>query len=94
MTEPDLHQLHAVVNGRVQGVGFRNTTQHRASKLGLTGWVRNQADGTVEVTAEGDRATLERLLTFLNRGPSAAQVTQVDADWHVATGKFASFGIR
>jgi acylphosphatase len=94
MTQPELHQLHAVVHGRVQGVGFRDFTRYRALELGLTGWVRNLADGTVEVTAEGDRATLERLITFLNRGPTSARVTAVDTDWHTATGSFDHFGIR
>ncbi|MEO8394554.1 MAG: acylphosphatase [Chloroflexota bacterium] len=88
------HQLHAIVHGRVQGVGFRDSTQRRAAELGLSGWVRNQADGTVETTAEGERATLETFLAFLHRGPSSARVTQVDADWRAATGGFAHFGIR
>jgi len=94
MTQPELHQLHAIVHGRVQGVGFRDATQRHAVDLGLTGWVRNQSDGTVEVTAEGERDTLERLLAFLNRGPQAAHVTQVESSWHAATGKFDHFGVR
>jgi acylphosphatase len=94
MTENKAEQLHAIVHGRVQGVGFRDFTQNRAVDLGLTGWVRNQSDGTVEVTAEGDRDTLERLVAFLNRGPRSARVTQVDLDWRDASGGFDHFGIR
>ena len=94
MTQSEQQQLHAIVHGRVQGVGFRDFTQRRADELGLAGWVRNRADGTVEVTAEGDRATLERLLAFLNRGPSSARVTQIETDWRAATDAFDHFGIR
>lgn len=87
-------QLHAVVHGRVQGVNFRGTTWQRATNLGLTGWVRNCADSTVEVVAEGERETLERFLTYLNIGPSAAQVTQVESEWLPATGGFKDFSVR
>lgn len=87
-------QLHAVVHGRVHGVGFRDATRRRAADLGLAGWVCNRADNTVEVVAEGDRATLERFLTFLNLGPSAAHVTEVESAWLAASGKFNDFTIR
>lgn len=93
MTEPVLQQLHAVVRGRVQGVGFRDATERRAIELGLSGWVRNQPDGTVEVTAEGDRATLEHLLEFLHRGPSAARVSKVESEWKVGSGGFSDFRV-
>lgn len=94
MTQSDFQQLHAVVHGRVQGVGFRASTQRRAADLGLTGWVRNCADNTVEVRAEGDHEMLERFLIFLKTGPSAAQVSSVEAEWLPATGRFGSFNVR
>jgi acylphosphatase len=94
MTQPQTQQLHAIVHGRVQGVSFRASTLDHALELGLTGWVRNQSDGTVEVTAEGDRDTLESLAAFLNQGPNAARVTRVDLDWRPATNGFTHFGIR
>lgn len=87
-------QLHAIVHGRVHGVGFRDATRRRAADLGLTGWVCNRADNTVEVVAEGDRATLERFLTFLNLGPGPAQVTEVESAWLAVSGKFRDFTIR
>ena len=62
--------------------------------MGLTGWVRNLPDRTVEVVAEGDHATLERFSAFLYRGSSAAQVTQVDLDWRAASGDFQHFAVR
>lgn len=77
----DPARLHAIVRGRVQGVGFRATTQHEARRRGLSGWVRNRHDGDVEVDAEGDRTHLETFLAFLHRGPLGAHVDGVDARW-------------
>ncbi len=94
MSENKGEQLHAIVHGRVQGVGFRDATERRAVELGLTGWVRNLADRTVEVVAEGDQAILETFLAYLQRGPNSAQVKQVDADWRAASGDFEHFGVR
>lgn len=94
MSDPQHIQLHAVVHGRVHGVGFRDATRRRAADLSLTGWVCNRADSTVEVVAEGDRATLERFLTFLNLGPSAAHVIEVESAWLAASGRFNDFTIR
>jgi acylphosphatase len=67
----------AFVSGRVQGVGFRYTTADRARGLGLDGWVRNLHDGRVEVFVQGDEATLDVFLSWLELGPSAAEVTEV-----------------
>ena len=92
MTEAQ--RLSAVVHGRVQGVSFRYYTRQRAQGLGLTGYVRNQWDGTVKVVAEGPRPRLEALHQWLQQGPSLAYVTQVDAEWAPATGEFLSFGVR
>ena len=79
-------RLHAIVHGRVQGVGFRATTQDEAQGLGLQGWVRNRVDGSVEVDAEGDRTHLETFLAFLYEGPLGAHVHAVDAEWLPAQG--------
>jgi len=89
-----LARLQAVVRGRVQGVSFRYYTQRRAQELGLTGYVCNNWDGTVEVVAEGPRAALESLLSFLRVGPRAAFVTQVEVSWLPATGGFHRFEVR
>lgn len=62
------------VTGRVQGVWFRASTQERAAGLGLDGWVRNLADGRVEVLASGTEGQLERLEAFLREGPPGARV--------------------
>jgi len=90
---PARARLHAEVHGRVQGVSFRYYTLRRARELGLTGYVRNLWDGTVEVVAEGERPDLEELLAFLRVGPRAAFVTQVNTRWSVPTHNFSRFEV-
>lgn len=70
--------IAATVTGRVQGVGFRYTTQRRGQELGLVGWVRNHPDGSVETWAQGSEDALQRFVVFLEQGPPAARVTTVD----------------
>jgi acylphosphatase len=68
------------VRGRVQGVGFRASTAHEARRLGLSGWVRNLPDGTVEVAARGEAAAVDALIGWLAQGPRGARVTGVDVE--------------
>lgn len=89
-----MKRLIAVVRGRVQGVYFRQYTMRQAVNLHLTGWVRNEADGSVRVVAEGPEETLTLLLRFLGHGSPASQVDQVSADWQPATGEFSGFHVR
>ncbi len=67
----------ALITGRVQGVGYRFTTQEQALTLGLVGWVRNRPDGRVEAMVEGDRAQVERLMQWFHNGPVTAKVEAV-----------------
>lgn len=87
-------RLTLQVTGLVQGVNFRWFTQRRAAELGLTGWVRNRADASVEIIAEGNREALERLLDAVRAGPSEAVVENVDAQWSAPSGEFHRFEIR
>ena len=87
-------RLSAQITGRVQGVGFRNFTQMRARQLELTGWVRNEQDGSVRLEAEGPRGALEDLLDAVHEGPRMARVNDVDADWADATDEFDTFRVR
>lgn len=87
-------RLHAMVEGRVQGVGYRQFVFEIASMLNLKGWVRNRRDGSVEVLAEGPRDMLEKLVAALQRGPRMAYVTGVNPQWLPATGEFTSFEVR
>ena len=91
---PAQERLHAVISGLVQGVNFRSNTRNQASKLSLTGWVRNLADGSVEVVAEGSSVALAEFLQYLHHGPPAAEVEQVSEAWGPATGEFRQFDIR
>jgi acylphosphatase len=67
-----------VVHGRVQGVFFRDTTRRLAVEHGVSGWVRNTWQGTVEAAFEGPPEAVERLVAFVHRGPSGALVERVD----------------
>lgn len=69
---------HFRVTGRVQGVGFRAWTRDRAAALGLSGWVRNREDGSVEGVVEGPDTAVAALLEALSDGPGAARVAHVE----------------
>jgi acylphosphatase len=86
-------RLSATVRGRVQGIGFRASAASEARRLCLTGWVRNQLDGSVEVLAEGADDATDSFLTWLRQGPSLAHVTGVDPEWLPATGDAVSFEV-
>jgi len=92
--EEGMDQVHLKIVGRVQGVFFRANTQREASQLGLTGWVRNAADGSVEAVAQGDRKTLEGFVTWCERGPEFARVDRVDVRWETADDLPEGFHIR
>lgn len=72
--------IHAVVTGAVQQVGYRQGCRQVARSLGLVGWVRNLADGTVEVFAQGGADDVDRLVGWLWGGPAMARVTGVESD--------------
>jgi len=83
------------VHGDVQGVGFRHFTWRLATRLRLTGWVRNLSDGSVEALAEGDPADLDRFETELRRGPPMASVSKLEcADAPPENERLNSFEIR
>jgi acylphosphatase len=82
----------AVVSGRVQGVGFRFFAGRAARTSGVSGWVRNRSDGTVETVAEGDREAVARYFEMLRSGPPGSRVTSV-VDEDTEVGSFSSFEI-
>ncbi len=73
----ETERLHAIVQGRVQGVFFRAFTKEMADELGLVGWVRNRNDGSVETEFEGPAANTERMRQWLWSGSPQSQVTDV-----------------
>ena len=88
------NRLTATITGRVQGVSFRYYTCLEARKLGLTGWVRNERDGSVTAVAEGSLDALQQLENFLHQGPSYAHVTNVQASYSPSQNEFHTFETR
>ena len=91
MNEKSICRLHARVTGRVQGVGFRYFVMGEADTIGLTGWVRNRRDGSVELVAEGEKEQLSNLVLSLNRGPRSSIVKDVKVEWLDGTREFSAF---
>ncbi len=87
-------RARARVRGLVQGVYYRASTVEAAERLGVTGWVRNCPDGSVELEAEGATAAVEGLLAWCWTGPAGARVVGVDVEWVAATGSDASFRVK
>ena len=83
---------HLVISGRVQGVGFRYSMSEEAERLGVTGWVRNRRDGTVEAIVQGSPDAVEAIVRWAHRGPQDARVVAVEVT--DATGVFARFEKR
>ena len=73
----DKKRFQLVVSGKVQGVWFRRSTQQKAKELNVTGFVKNQEDGTVFMEIEGDAPQIEKLIQWCHHGPKYAQVTNV-----------------
>jgi acylphosphatase len=84
-------RLHIQVYGIVQGVFFRSSTEEKAFSLGITGWVKNMRDGSVEILAEGEREALEELLAWCKKGPEGSRVDRAEHSWEDFTGEFKSF---
>lgn len=91
--ENDQQRLLARIHGRVQGVSFRYFTLRAAEQLGLTGWVRNRFDGTVELVAEGEKQILIQFIEIINQGSGMAQVVNIEQRWDQASGEFTKFSI-
>jgi len=85
---------HIIVSGLVQGVGFRYFVCRQATKLGLTGYVRNLYDGNVQIIANGERSVLEEFVKTVRVGPRAAQVRDFSVDWQPADEVCRGFEIR
>jgi acylphosphatase len=82
------------VEGAVQGVGFRYFILHHAQLLPLNGYVRNLADGRVEIEVEGEKSAIEQLFDSAKHGPRLAQVENVKIEWKEPRGVYSHFGIR
>jgi acylphosphatase len=87
-------RVHILVQGLVQGVGFRWFVARNAGQLGLRGFVRNRAEGTVEVEAEGERGLIEELIAQVKVGPRSAQVRDLHIEWQQPQNETNVFEIR
>jgi acylphosphatase len=86
--------FEARIDGRVQGVGFRFFVRETANELGITGFVRNLPDGSLEVVAECEEGVLKEFLETLREGPRAARVTDVQVSWGPPTGLYDRFLVK
>ena len=84
-------QVHLLISGFVQGVGYREFVRSKARKLGLTGWVRNLSDNRVEVLAQGQENSLKKLISICEKGPFLADVKNIAIEWQKPQQVFDSF---
>ena len=95
MTNPlETSSVHLRISGRVQGVYYRASMLQEAQQLGVSGWVRNRPDGSVEAVAEGSKAKLDALIAWCHQGPDGARVSGVEAQWQHPQHRFVGFAIR
>ena len=87
-------RIRLIIQGRVQGVWYRGSAQEIASELGLTGWVRNLFDGSVELVAEGERPSLDALKSWCREGPPLARVYDIQEEQLPPCGEPATFEVR
>jgi acylphosphatase len=87
-------RAHVFISGRVQGVFFRIETRNMAVKKNVSGWVRNNSNGKVEATFEGEKEDVEKLVEFCRDGPPGARVTKINVQWEEYIGEFKDFKIR
>lgn len=86
-------EMRCVITGKVQGVRFRDYVQASATELGLAGWVKNQADGSVLVCAQGLPETLRDMVEYLNEGSLLSEVASVAVEWHSIKKPMTDFSI-
>lgn len=89
-----MSRIHLIVHGRVQGIFFRASALELARELGLSGWVRNRLNGSVELVAEGSTEALGQFSAWCAKGPRGAVVRNVEVIDEAATGEFNSFDVR
>jgi acylphosphatase len=86
-------RVRLMIEGRVQGVWFRESTRQEAERFGVHGWVRNRREGTVEVVAEGPEENVRKLVAWCHHGPPAARVARVHETAEMFQGEFVSFDV-
>lgn len=89
-----LKRVEIKITGQVQGVFFRQGVKVEAEGLGLTGWVRNEPDGSVRIVAEGEEEKLQKLAEWTKLGTSWAKVENVEVEWKEVSREFTNFEVR
>ena len=87
-------KAHVIISGRVQGVWFRTSTRDKAEQLGLTGWVKNTADGCVEAVFEGEEERIEEMINWCHQGPPLAEIVNIEVKKQPPTNYFDRFSIE
>ena len=82
------------ISGRVQGVWFRQSTKKTADQVGVTGWCRNNPDGSVEAVFEGEENKVKSAVDWCKTGPRLARVDELQIEWKTASGEFDQFEVR
>ncbi|MFH1403478.1 MAG: acylphosphatase [Candidatus Altiarchaeota archaeon] len=89
----DDKSVHLMMSGKVQGVFYRSNTRDKALRLGLSGWVRNLADGRVEAFAEGPEDKVSEFVAYCRDNPGYSRVDDVKEEWGKPTGRYEGFKI-
>ena len=89
-----MKQVHLLISGFVQGVGFRGFVERKAKELGITGWTKNLSDNRVEVVAQGSEGVLEKFVNICEKGPFLADVQNVAIEWQEPSENFIEFEQR
>ena len=89
-----MKRVHLIVHGFVQGVFFRANARRKAAELGLKGYAKNRADGSVEIVAEGSEEKLNELIEFCRKNPGASRVSKVDVKLENFKNEFNAFEIK
>lgn len=90
----DIQEVHLMVSGKVQGVCYRNFVQLHSLKLGIKGWVKNLSDGRVEVLLQGEKKSLEILISLMYEGPSLSRVDEIVPNWKSVSQLYNNFEIK
>ena len=86
-------RAHVIISGKVQGVCYRMETQHAAEQAGVSGWVKNRFDGTVEAVFEGEKEQVDQIIEWCRKGPPLSSVSNVSIRWESFTDEFPGFEI-
>lgn len=86
-------RVHILIFGQVQGVSFRYFATREANLLGITGWVRNKPDGSVEIEVEGKQEDLKDFIKWCYNGPEGAIIEDIKEEWKIYKGEFDKFEI-